>query len=90
MAPLYRKTATVEARRWNPDSPHEVFTWLANGGARFQVFDDGRLGIGTLESGDGLDLHAGKPGDWVIRGAAGEFYACDADIFARTYEQVES
>jgi hypothetical protein len=90
MAQLYRKTATVEARQWNPDSPLEVLTWLANAGASFHVFDDGRLGIGTLESGDGMDRHAGKPGDWVIRGAGGEFYACDADIFARTYEQVGS
>lgn len=29
-------------------------------------------------------------GDWIIKGVAGEFYPCKPDIFARTYERVES
>lgn len=29
------------------------------------------------------------PGNWVIRGVAGEFYSCDPDIFTQTYEAVE-
>jgi hypothetical protein len=29
------------------------------------------------------------PGDWVIRGVAGEFYPCKPDIFEQTYEEVE-
>lgn len=28
------------------------------------------------------------PGDWIIRGVAGEFYPCKPDIFATTYEAV--
>lgn len=27
------------------------------------------------------------PGDWIIRGVAGELYACKPDIFERTYEE---
>lgn len=27
-------------------------------------------------------------GQWIIRGIAGEFYPCAADVFAETYEQV--
>ena len=27
-----------------------------------------------------------SPGDWVIRGVAGEFYPCKPDIFEQTYE----
>ena len=30
-----------------------------------------------------------KPGDWIIRGVQGEFYACKPDIFAATYEPVD-
>lgn len=30
------------------------------------------------------------PGDWIIRGVQGEFYPCKPDIFAETYEDVES
>ena len=28
-------------------------------------------------------------GAWIIRGVRGELYACDADIFAETYEPLE-
>jgi len=41
--------------------------------------------IPTLEG----DLHA-SPGDWIIRGVQGEFYPCKPDIFAATYEPVET
>lgn len=30
-----------------------------------------------------------QPGDWIIRGVAGELYPCRADIFAATYEPAE-
>lgn len=30
-----------------------------------------------------------SPGDWIIKGVAGEFYPCKPDIFAATYEKVE-
>ena len=42
---------------------------------------DGRLMIATLEGPHWVD-----PGDWVIRGVAGEFYPCKPAIFQRTYE----
>ena len=29
------------------------------------------------------------PGHWVIRGVAGEFYPCEPEVFAATYESVE-
>jgi hypothetical protein len=31
-----------------------------------------------------------NPKDWIIRGVKGELYPCKPDIFAETYEQVES
>lgn len=37
--------------------------------------------ISTLEG----EMQA-LPGDWIIRGVAGEFYPCKPDIFAATYE----
>ena len=44
---------------------------------------DGRMMIATLEG-----FHHVNPGDWVIRGVAGEFYPCKSDIFEATYERV--
>lgn len=45
---------------------------------------DGRLIIATLEG-----CHHANPGDWIIRGVAGEFYPCKSDIFEATYERVD-
>lgn len=42
------------------------------------------LSIGTLEG----EMIA-SPGDWIIRGVAGEFYPCKPDIFSATYEPAE-
>lgn len=39
--------------------------------------------IPTLEG-----VMTAAPGDWIIRGVAGEFYPCKPDIFERTYEMV--
>lgn len=30
------------------------------------------------------------PGDWIIKGVANEFYSCSPEIFANTYEPVET
>lgn len=30
-----------------------------------------------------------KPGQWIIKGAKGEFYPCDPEIFAAKYEAVD-
>ena len=43
---------------------------------------DGRMVISTLEGG-----HWVEPGDYVIRGVAGEFYPCKPGIFHQTYEE---
>lgn len=45
---------------------------------------DGRMIISTLEG-----LHWVDPGDWVIRGVAGEFYPCKPEIFTATHERIE-
>lgn len=81
-----KKPVVIDAIRWDPDRPGPVLAWLADNAVHHAVLDGGRLGVGTLESGDDLDRHAGKPGDMVIRGVAGEFYVCDADVFAQTYD----
>jgi hypothetical protein len=71
-----------------PDEPKLVLDWLTEHGVHHAVLSGGRLGVGTLESGDALDRHAGKPGDWVIKGLKGEFYVCDAEVFEQSYDAV--
>lgn len=75
----------------NPDG-EDVSTW---GESETHIVDGEILGlpelgvnfieIVTLEG----EMHA-SPGDYVIRGVKGEFYPCKPDIFAATYEPVET
>jgi len=44
---------------------------------------DGQFKIKTLEG-----PHVASPGDYIIKGVAGEFYPCKPDIFEKTYEEV--
>jgi len=47
--------------------------------------------VRTLEDGaDGRAKHIATPGDWIIRGVQGELYPCKPDIFAATYDEVQS
>lgn len=43
---------------------------------------DGKVGIETLEG-----TMTANPGDYIIKGVAGELYPCKPEIFLNTYEQ---
>lgn len=45
---------------------------------------DGSISIFTLEG-----TMSATPGDWIIRGTAGEYYPCKPDVFADVYEDAE-
>lgn len=84
MMPKFRKKPIViEAVRYGPyTAPSlELVAFLAECEG-WNTTDDGII-IPTLE-GD----HLAKPGDWIIKGVAGEFYPCKPDIFESTYEAV--
>jgi len=51
------------------------------GGATWNSDHDSGIQIETEEG-----VMRGDPGDWIIKGVAGEFYPCKPDIFAKTYE----
>lgn len=59
--------------------------WLQTHCPEFFIANmDGAVIIKTLEG-----LMRAEPGDYIIRGVAGECYPCKPDIFADTYERVE-
>lgn len=71
---------------------HAVESWARGtvGGASFhrtgkEFVPDGEwhVYIPTLEG-----VMTAKPGDYVIKGVHGEFYPCDPEIFAKTYEEL--
>ena len=87
MSKFRKKPVVIEAKQatGTPDSNREIIDWT-RGSATPASMDDhperGKcLSISTLEG-----AHWVSPGDWIIKGVAGEFYPCKPDIFAATYE----
>ena len=96
-----KKPVTVEAMRLEGTAgeTHAIYTWIEENTAGSYNTNDpsgevpgsgvsidastGFLVIATLEG----EMIA-KPGDWIIRGVAGEFYPCKPEIFAETYEEM--
>lgn len=99
--PNYRKKPVViDAFQWTGANPFQLGEWRAQWPRTFSdmrlcVMEDGAERVGELEImtlEDGVDRrakHVASPGDWIIRGVQGEFYACKPDIFALTYENAE-
>jgi hypothetical protein len=70
-----KKSIVVEAVQWFEDGDHsKVKPWEEKAGYGW---------IKTLEGG-----HVVTPGDWIVKGIKGEFYAVKPDIFFETYEDV--
>ncbi len=81
-----KKPVVVKASRWFKDGDHpEVDRYYpvrkcsaCNETPFYHGWVDARYGG-----------HIVCPGDWIIKGVAGEFYPCKPDIFEQTYEKVE-
>ena len=88
----YRKLPVlIDAMLYDGTNGAEAVKWVRAGGygAGLRGGDgDGSfgatIGIQTLEG-----IIWASPGDYIIRGVAGEFYPCKPDIFDATYEVVE-
>jgi hypothetical protein len=72
----------------NFDTVADLPKWLRDammdGNIVPDVVEEGGLIVRTLEG-----SHLASPGDWIIRGVAGELYPCKPEIFAMTYEAVD-
>lgn len=89
MARFRKRPVEVEARHWNGTfkGAAQIMNWMKKNGATVHYRGpriQRELVIDTLEG----RMYA-SPGDWVIRGVAGEFYPCKPSIFEATYEPVE-
>ena len=92
-----KKPVTIEAVALTRNNVHDVAAWCGG-----RVIEEGKasdpsdvylaLDIPTLEGvmrGETMDSSGRYPhGDWIIKGARGEFYPCAPGIFAATYEAV--
>lgn len=83
-----KKPVEVEAVRWTGQNVEEL---QAFAGERFEHLDledredDADAGIFDVLHSTWVKVY---PGQWVIKGVAGEFYPCAHDVFQQTYEPV--
>lgn len=81
--PYYRKKPIlVEARQYTGDNFLELQDWSADH-VELSDYRDDAICVYTPEG-----LLWFDEGDYVIKGARGEFYPCQKDIFEETYEKV--
>lgn len=81
------KIVEIEAVRWEGDNLDEMKEWTGGKFREFPLHDS--FGI-TAEVFDFLhDTWIGvKTGQWIVRGALGEFYPCDNETFFWKYEEI--
>lgn len=89
-----KRPVEVEAFKWdgteesalviiNWAESHETKIWY-----REDIHPDTEAGLGTYH----LTIHTlegdmiARPGYWIIKGVENEFYGCEPEIFAKTYE----
>jgi hypothetical protein len=94
--PRFRKRPVeVDAIQWTCDNTAEVKAFVgqrANGEDGFLLPDEitGTWHRPHVWNESQTSWNTVNPGDWIIRGTGGEFYPCEREIFAATYEPVDS
>jgi len=85
-----KKPVVIEAKQWD-GSLHstEIITQWCGGRYDYEAKPSDHtdvaewISIPTLEG-----VMKAIPGDWIIKGVAGEFYPCKPEIFKATYEEI--
>lgn len=81
--PRYRKKPfVIESEKFTQENGERLAAWC--GGTFHHTAKPGytsAIRIQTLES-----VMTAQAGDWIIKGAKGEFYPCKPDIFEATYD----
>ena len=89
MAKFRKKPVVIDAVQWTGDlsclKELQPFDRTVEIVSDFIDAGPPGLAIQTLEG----EMVA-NPGDWIIKGVAGEICPCKAEIFAETYEAVEA
>lgn len=92
-----KRPVQVEAFNWDgsEESAQVIINWAKSHGTqvwyRENINPDTEEGMGTYH----LTIHTlegdmiARPGYWIIKGVENEFYGCEPEIFAKTYEGSE-
>lgn len=87
---FHKKPVAVEAMCLYRSGENIVREWIENNGGECMSWRPGNSGMfeGLLIS-TPEGQAAARYGDWIIRGAMGEFYPCKPDIFEESYEPAD-
>lgn len=89
MSKYRKKPVVIDAFLWTGDEnqtedPEWIIEGIKAGSVWFYTEERGTfMQIRTLEG-----VMQASPGDYIIRGVAGEIYPCKPEIFEATYEEV--
>jgi len=87
-----KKPITIAAVQWTGDNVAELVEFTRLKFETINPLDRAEKPDVTAQVYD--ELHSTwvgvKTGQWVLRGVRGEFYPCDADVLAETYDEVAS
>jgi len=90
MAKYRKKPVEIEAIRYDGNNHEEVYAFT--GEQFFAIEPEDRADDPDLTAEVYDKLHSTwvgvKDGQWIICGVQGEYYPCDPDVFAATYEAV--
>ena len=81
MTKYRKKPVVIDAVKWDGENVKEVMDFMNWRNASHDEYHG--LEIYTLEGN-----YKALPGDFIIKGVAGEFYPCKPEIFWATYEVV--
>lgn len=85
----YRKRpVVVEALQLTSTSYADVLAFLAEQGGQRNVDFAGNDSTHRVSIRNPSGMLIANPGDWIVRGTAGEYYPVLADIFPTIYERV--
>ena len=88
-----KKPIVIEAVQWNGKNLDEVKSFVEDSLEYWYNDTAWEVGKGPVTIGIKIKTlegdHIASIGDYIIKGANGEFYPCKPDIFEKTYEIVE-
>lgn len=82
-----KKPVVISAVQVTETNAHKIVEIINNSGGSCYLFQQSTAFLPVVRINTLGGVMEGRVGDYIIRGIAGEFYPCKANIFKETYEE---